>query len=450
MGEEERRTMEQWSQAFEEIESRIHHLFARYQSRERAMQYIKGLLSPVERKNSWQPAEAAGEKDPYRIRYLLGKADWDPDAMRDDLIKYIGDHVQDTDGVIVVDETGFLKKGTHSAGVARQYSGTAGRIENSQIGVFAAYVTASDHILIDRELYLPKEWMEDAKRRSSVGIPEERKFFSKPKLARMMIERIIFSGLAFKWVAGDSVYGDDRSLRIWLEEKGKAYVFAVSGKEYVFVGFNQYRVSDILASLPKKGWVRMSAGDGSKGPRMYDWLLLGTNSPLRKGWKRWLLVRRSVNDPQEIKAHVACAPAQTELSELDRIAGVRWAIEVSFEDAKQETGLDEYEVRSFSGWYRHITLSMFAYALLNVLKGSAREAVKKTSLSARGALLASKRIVGSCLPDGSRDSQTPVGSLPEHEKNCRTDIYLVPFPKDSSGHCQVLPLQKTTCPGFTV
>ncbi len=386
MGEEGRRTMKQWPQAFEEIENRIHHLFAQYQSRERAMQYIKGLLSPVERKNSWQLAEAAGEKDPYRIQYLLGKADWDPDAMRDGLIKYVGDHVEDSEAVLVVDETGFLKKGTHSAGVARQYSETAGRIENSQIGVFAAYVTASDHILIDRELYLPKEWMEDAKRRSSAGIPEERKFFSKPKLAKVMVERIISSDLAFKWVAGDSVYGDDRSLRIWLEEKRKAYVFAVSGKEYVFVGLNQYRVSDILASLPKKGWVRMSAGDGSKGPRMYDWLLLETNPPLRKGWKRWLLVRRSVNDPQEIKAHVACAPAQTELSELVRIAGVRWAIEVSFEDAKQETGLDEYEVRSFTGWYRHITLSMFAYALLNVLKGSAREAVKKNQQISKGSL----------------------------------------------------------------
>ena len=249
--------------------------------------------------------------------------------MRDDLIRYVHDHVQDPDAVLVVDETGFLKKGTHSAGVARQYSGTAGRIENSQIGVFAAYVTSRDHILIDRELYLPKEWVEDAHRRSSAGIPPERKFLSKPKLAKMMIERILSSGLAFKWAAGDSVYGDDRGLRIWLEEKGKAYVFAVSGKEYIDAGFHQYRVSDVLASLPEEGWVRMSAGDGSKGPRMYDWLLREINSPLRKGWKRWLLVRRSVRDPQELKAHVACAPAKTALSELVRIAGIRWAIEVS-------------------------------------------------------------------------------------------------------------------------
>lgn len=386
MEEKEQRTIKQWPKAFDEIENRIDHVFAQYQSRERAIQYIKGLLSPVERKNSWQLAEAAGEKDPYKIQYLLGRADWDPDAMRDDLIRYVHDHVPDSEAVLVVDETGFLKKGTHSAGVARQYSGTAGRIENSQIGVFAAYVTERDHILIDRELYLPKEWIEDAKRRSSAGIPPERKFFSKPKLAKEMIERIISSGLAFKWAAGDSVYGDDRGLRMWLEEKGKAYVFAVSGKEYIDAGFHQYRVSDVLASLPKEGWVRMSAGDGSKGPRMYDWLLREINSPLRKGWKRWLLVRRSVNDPQELRAHVACAPAKTELSELVRIAGIRWAIEVSFEDAKQETGLDQYEVRSFTGWYRHITLSMFAYALLNVLKGNAREAVKKSRLVRKGSL----------------------------------------------------------------
>lgn len=335
MGEEERRTMKQWPQAFEEIESRINNVFAQYQSRERAMQYIKGLLSSVERKNSWQLAEAAGEKDPYKIQYLLGRADWDPDAMRDDLIRYVGDHVQDSEAVLVVDETGFLKKGTHSAGVARQYSGTAGRIENCQIGVFAAYVTAHEHILIDRELYLPKEWMEDAGRRKEAGIPPERKFFSKPKLAKVMMERILCSGLAFKWATGDSVYGDDRGLRIWLEEKGKAYVFAVSGKEYVTAGFNQYRVSDVLASLPGEGWVRMSAGDGAKGPRMYDWLLMEINPSLRKGWKRWLLVRRSVNDPQDLKAHVACAPTKTGLSELARVAGIRWSIEVSFEDAKQ-------------------------------------------------------------------------------------------------------------------
>lgn len=386
MGEEERRTMKQWTQAFEEIEGRIHHLFAQYQSRERAIQYIKGLLSLVERKNSWQLAEAAGEKDPYKIQYLLGRADWDPDDMRDDLIKYAHDHVQDAEAVLVVDETGFLKKGTHSAGVARQYSGTAGRIENSQIGVFAAYVTKRDHILIDRELYLPKEWVEDGKRRSSAGIPPESKFFSKPKLAKVMIERILSSGLAFKWATGDSVYGDDRGLRIWLEEKGKAYVFAVSGKEYIDAGFHQYRVSDVLASLPRKGWVRMSAGDGSKGPRVYDWLLMEINPPLRKGWKRWLLVRRSVNGHRELKAHVACAPANTELSELVRIAGIRWAIEVSIEDAKQETGLDEYEVRSFTGWYRHITLSMFAYVLLSVLKGTAREAFKKNQQIRKGSL----------------------------------------------------------------
>jgi SRSO17 transposase len=377
---------EHWVEAFEEIQDRIHHLFPRSEPRERAIHYIKGLLSPIERKNSWQLAEASGESNPYGIQHLLGKADWNPDALRDDLIEYVGEHFGDPDGVIVVDETGFLKKGKHSAGVARQYSGTAGRIENCQIGVFAAYVTSRDHILIDRELYLPKEWTEDSKRRAEVGISQERMFLTKPKLARVMIERIISSGLAFKWASGDSVYGDDRSLRLWLEDKGKAYVFAVSGKEYVFIGFNQYRVSEILDSLPREGWMRMSAGDGSKGPRMYDWFLIGINPPLDEGWKRWLLVRRSVHDPQELKAHVVCAPAGTKLVEMVRVAGIRWAVEVSFEDAKQETGLDEYEVRSFTGWYRHITLSLFAYALLCTLKRDAREAVKKKQPVKKGSL----------------------------------------------------------------
>jgi SRSO17 transposase len=386
MEAQEQEVRKQWVQAFEEIEKRVHHLFPQYQTRERAMRYIQGLLSPVERKNAWQLAEAAGEHDPYGVQYLLCKGWWNPDAMRDELMKYVRDHFGAPDGVLVVDETGFLKKGTHSAGVQRQYSGRVGRIENCQIAVFAAYVTSRDHVIIDRELYLPKEWMGDAQRRKEADIPDERKFLTKPELARMMIERSMSSGVPFTWVAGDSVYGDNRHLRMWLEDKEKAYVFAVSGKEYVPVGYNQYRVSEILDSLPQDGWVRMSAGDGSKGPRFYDWLLLEINPPETEGWKRWLLVRRSVHDPQELKAHVVCAPARTDLSEMVRVAGIRWAIEVSFEDAKQECGLDEYEVRSFSAWYRHITLSMFAYALLGVLKKNARDDFKKNLRVRKGSL----------------------------------------------------------------
>ena len=386
MEAQEQEVRKQWDQAFGEIEERVHHLFPQYQTRERAMRYIQGLLSPVERKNAWQLAEAAGEHDPYGVQYLLRKGWWNPDAMRDELMKYACDHFGSPDGVLVVDETGFLKKGTHSAGVQRQYSGTAGRIENCQIGVFAAYVTSKDHVLIDRELYLPREWMGDAQRRTEADIPDERTFLTKPDIAKVMIERSINSGIPFTWVAGDSVYGDNRHLRMWLEDKEKAYVFTVSGKEYVAAGFNQYRVSEILGSLPQDGWVRMSAGNGSKGPRLYDWLLLGINSPEIEGWKRRLLVRRSTHEPYELKAHVVCAPAQTDLSEMVRAAGIRWAVEVSFEDAKQETGLDEYEVRAFTAWYRHITLSMFAYALLGVLKKNARDDFKKNLQVRKGSL----------------------------------------------------------------
>lgn len=226
-------------------------------------------------------------------------------------------------------------------------------------------------MLIDRELYLPREWMEDAHRSKEAGIPPERKFLTKPEFARMMIERSIASGIPFKWVAVDAVYGDNRHLRLWLEGRQKAYVFAVSGKEYVSIGFTQFRIKDLLKDLPEDGWKRMSAGDGSKGPRFYDWLLIDVNPPEHERWSRGLLVRRSVSDPQELKAHVIYAPSTTRISEMVRVAGLRWAVEISFEDAKQQTGLDEYEARSFTGWYRHITLSMFAYALLCMLKKGA-------------------------------------------------------------------------------
>ena len=260
-----------WALWQTEVERRIGPQFARREVRRRAGAYIRGLLSPIERKNGWQLAEVNGETTPYGVQHLLGRAMWDADALRNDLCPYVVEHLGDPQAVLVVDETGFLKKGQQSAGVARQYSGTAGRIENSQIGVFVTYASPQGHLLLDRELYLPKEWTSDKARCEAAGIPAERTFATKPQLAQQMLQRAFDAGVPAAWVTGDSVYGDNRSLRLWLEANHHAYVMAVSGKEYVWHAGRQRQVKTLLAALGTEGWCRLSAGDGSKGPRWYDW-----------------------------------------------------------------------------------------------------------------------------------------------------------------------------------
>ena len=364
----------------DDMERRLSPYFKRAEPRQRAMAYLRGLLSPAERKNSWQLAEVSGDATPYGFQHLLRRALWDPEAVRDELRHYIVQHLGDPEAVLVLDETGFLKKGRHSAGVARQYSGTAGKVENCQIGVFLGYASQLGHALLDRELYLPQEWTTDRARCRQAGIPDERGFVTNPQLAQHMLARAFGAGVPAQWVTGDSVYGADRRLRMWLEGQPQAYVLAVSGKEYVWLGWQQRRVNAILAALPEDGWTRLSAGDGAKGPRWYDWRWLPLAEPQEPGWRRWLLVRRSVSAPQELQAYVVFAPQHTALPEVVRVAGTRWTIESGFEAAKGEVGLDHYEVRSSTGWYRHITLAMWALALLTVLRAGARavEALKKS------------------------------------------------------------------------
>jgi SRSO17 transposase len=361
-------TVREWTLELTNVERRIGARFPRWDARCRAGAYLRGLLSPVERKNGWQLAEVNGDETPYGVQHLLGRAVWDADAVRDDLWAYGIEHLGNPHGVVVIDETGFLKKGRHSVGVARQYSGTAGRVENCQIGVFLAYASACGHALLDRELYLPKEWAQDRERCTRAGIPQERTFATKPELARRMLERVFEAGVPAAWVTGDSVYGDDRRLRMWLEAHERAYVLAVSGKEYVWLGWRQRQVKTILAALPADDWTRHSAGAGTKGPRWYDWCWVPLAAPMLPAWRRWLLVRRSVSEPTELTAFVVFAPQATTLAEVVQTAGTRWTIESSFEAAKSEVGLDHYEVRSWAGWYRHITLAMWAYALLTIVR----------------------------------------------------------------------------------
>lgn len=351
-----------------DIERRIGPLFARSEARHRALSYLAGLLSPAERKNSWQLAEINGAANPYGFQHLLGRADWDPERLRDTLRSYLTDYLADDSSVGVVDETGFLKKGSSSVGVARQYSGTAGKIENCQVGVFLAYASTRGHTLLDRELYLPQEWTDDRERSRRAGVPEQRAFATKPALALQMLQRTFEAGLKLAWVTGDSIYGDDRTLRQWLESRPQPYVLAVSGKETVWLAAHQRQVKTILAELPVDGWETLSAGAGSKGQRWYDWRPLELSEPPERGFKRLLLVRRSISDPSELTGYIVYARIGTSLAEMVRVAGTRWTVEESIQTAKGEVGLDHYEVRSWNGWYRHITLAMWASAFLSVIR----------------------------------------------------------------------------------
>jgi SRSO17 transposase len=378
------RDVEVWNIYWGQLERRIGSVFARSDALLRAMAYLAGLLSPAERKNSWQLAEMMGAPNPYGFQHLLGRADWQPDTLRDILRSYVTDYLADPDAIGVIDETGFLKKGICSVGVARQYSGTAGRIENCQMGVFLAYASRYGQTLLDRELYLPAAWISDRERCERAGIPEERAFVTKPALAQQMLARAFTAGVVLAWVAGDSVYGNDRVLRGWLEERAQAYVLAVAVSEMVWVTPVRQSIKTLLNALSTTEWVRLSAGAGSKGLRIYDWQRLELSEPLSPpGWQRWLLLRRSISDPNDVTAYLVFARTDSSLVSQVQVAGRRWTVEESIQTAKGEVGLDQYEVRSWTGWYRHITLAMWAQAFLAVIRTEegAEEAAKKGALN---------------------------------------------------------------------
>ena len=273
--------------------------------------------------------------------------------------------------MLIVDETGFIKKGTGSAGVQRQYSGTAGRIENCQVGVFLAFAGCRGHALVDRELYLPREWAGDADRREAAHIPDDVAFATKPQLAERMLERAWKAGVKAAWVTGDAVYGGDPHLRRFLESNRQPYVLAVRSDQRLWAGFSQARVDRIAEGLPKRAWHKAGAGAGSKGPRWYDWAVEPFGPVDERGWRLWLPVRRHRERHEERAYYLCRGPAATPRGELIRAAGTRWTIEECFERAKGDCGLADYEVRSWVGWYRHITLSMFAPAMLTAIRSRA-------------------------------------------------------------------------------
>lgn len=373
----DQQTVEDWATELERVHQHVGPRFARSEPRQRVRAYLQGLLGPVARKNGWQLAEQAGEPTPTGMQRVLSGARWDADAVRDDLRAYVVEHLAAPQAVLVIDETGFLKKGVKSVGVKRQYSGTAGRIENCQIGVLLSYASSSGRAFLDRELYLPREWAEDAERRVEAGVPDEISFQTKPQLARQMLERAVQAGVPAAWLTADEVYGGDRRLRLWLEAQQQPFVLAVKRTEPLWAGTDrgprELPATELGAAVAPDAWRRLNAGDGSKGPRLSNWARVAIR-PLREpGWEHWLLVRRSLTNPDEWAYYVCFAPSGTLLAELVRVAGTRWAIEECIEAAKGEVGLDQYEVRKWAGWYRHITLALLAHAMLAVIRARVTE-----------------------------------------------------------------------------
>jgi SRSO17 transposase len=342
--------------------------FVRREPRLRARWYVLGLASGLERKNGWTLAEFAGESTPDGMQRLLNAARWDAGVVRDRLNRYVAARLGSPGGVLIADETGFEKAGIHSAGVQRQYTGTAGKITNCQVGVFLSYAVPAEgtRVLVDRELYIPRSWTGDRDRCAAAGIPCGTAFATKPQLAQRMIERAMKSGLPFSWFTADEAYGDNGPLRDWLEEARVAYVVAVSCDHHVPAGAGKTIRADALAAkVPARGWHRMSCGPGSRGERWYDWALASA------GPGRHLLVRRSLTSG-ELAYYRCWSPGGATLADLVRVAGARWAVEESFQAAKNETALDHYQVRKHDAWYRHVTLAMCALAWLAVTAAASR------------------------------------------------------------------------------
>jgi SRSO17 transposase len=355
-----------WANELDALVARIGARFARSEARRRALRYLQGLLGPAERKNAWQLAERVGDATPYAMQHLLGRAHWEADAVRDDLGAYVREHLADPEGILVIDETSVLKKGEQSVGVGPQYCGSTGHVENCQVGVFLLYASPRGATFLDRVLYLPEDWAHDTARRARAGVPPSVAFQTKPALARTLITRALSGDLPVRWVVGDELYGRDGQLRYALDERRQPYAFIVDATAAAHIAWEQVRVRDLMATLPAEAWEPLSVGEGTKGPRLSAWARVRTASIGEPDWARWFVARRDSDDT--LTYYRVGAPAETTLAEIARAAGTRWSIETGFEAAKGEVGLDQYEVRSWHGWHRHITLAMLAHAFLTVMR----------------------------------------------------------------------------------
>jgi SRSO17 transposase len=380
-------TLLEWEAALSGLKARIGGAFKRSEARETAGAFIDGLLSGVERKTGWLMAEQAGLDRPYRIQSLLGRGHWSADELRDIVRDYVFEAVGDADGVLVVDETGFVKKGEHSAGVARQYSGAAGRIENSQVGVFVAYASRFGQALIDRRLYLPEVWAGDTVRRAKAHVPEEVMFATKIEMAREMIASALEAGARCRWVLADALYGGDSKLRRMLEARRQPYVLAIRSNQTLRMitqeGLVQTDPKGVAEMLHEKSWTMLAAGEGSKGLRLYDWARYALPWIVDEDFERWVLIRRSGKDSAELAYYFVFAPKGATLAELAGAAGLRWTVEECFERGKSDLGLDHCEARSWHGWHRHMTLVMAAGAFLAKLAADLRRSSSPSKANER-------------------------------------------------------------------
>ena len=384
MGASIETTLELWASSLREVKGRMSGLFTQERVAASANLFLDGLLGDERRKTGWMRAEAAGDPGPWRQQAILGRGHWDADALRDIVRVYALETLADDDAVLVIDETGFLKQGKASCGVGRQYTGSAGKITNCQIGVFASYVSRHGHAFIDRVLYLPKAWTDDRDRMAKAHVPDKVGFLTKPALALTMIEQAIASQAPFSWVAADSVYGVG-DIEMALKRAAKGYVLGVNanhpfsswGKSLAVAG----TAKDIAEALPENAWRRLSAGDGTKGARLHDWVYLELadldadvfDAAFPGIWTRGLLIRRNIADGDLAFFSTWC-PVGTSMEKLVTVEGHRWAIEDSFETAKNELGLDHNETRSWHGWHRHVSLVMLAFAMLAVIRYRANDA----------------------------------------------------------------------------
>lgn len=387
--------LNEWADDFETFHARFAPIFGRKEPRAQAQKYVRGLLAPVERKNGWQLAEAVGDRLPDPTQRLLYRSQWEADAARDELQQYVIEVFGEEEGIGVVDETGFLKKGSHSVGVKRQYSGTAGKVENSQVGTFLSYVTSRGQVLLDRRVYLPQEWCDDPDRRARAKVPPEVVFQTKPDQAREMLEHAWAQGVPMRWVTADEVYGEAPALRAAISAAGRWYVLGV--RQHLFVWLERpaveapapsergrprtkvrlaqgavppWPVVAVGAAWPDQRWQRLTVAEGTKGPRTYDWAyqrVIESRAGL-PGEEVWLIARRSLTDPTDLAYFLSNAPADMPLLRLAQVAAARATMEQCLQEAKSETGLDEYEVRYWHSWYRHITLAMMAQTWLAAVR----------------------------------------------------------------------------------
>ncbi len=368
------RALDRWADSFAELHGRIAHRFARTEVRERVRRYLAGLLGRVERKNGWQLAEAIGEPEPRGVQRLLSEAAWDADGVRDDLRAYVVEHLgEPVSGVLIVDDTGFVKKGRKSVGVARQYTGTVGETANAQVGVFLAYASTKGAAFIDRALYLPHAWTDAPDRCQQAGIPATVRFATKLTLAQRMLERAFRAAVPAQWVVADSFYGRSHAFRQWLEEHGRPYVLMVPKTHAVRYQGRRQTVAKLVQRLPSETWALRSVGMGVQGERCQLWACLALSEECPPGMQRWLLVQRDLDDPSDLAYHVAAGPEATPVEELLRVCGSRWQIEEGFAQAKGEVGLDQYEVRTWAAWHRFMTLCLLAHAYLVVMRRAACE-----------------------------------------------------------------------------